>query len=289
MTPSNLRAPLALLVAATTWGLVWYPYRLIEAHGVSGVMASLLTYGLAALMLWGVYRGRLSAPAGTRRALAVVALAAGWTNLAYVLAVLDGEIMRVMLLFYLAPLWTVLFARVLLGERPNLWAYLVVLLSLAGAVSMLAGAAGAPLPRNAAEWLAVSAGVGFALSNVLSRRLGAVPAETRAVWIFVGVLLVSLPLLASAPQAVPLPDARLAGLLLLTAGLLVLATLTVQFGLAHLPANRAIVILLIELVVAALASHLLTGERMAGREWLGAALIMTASLLSAKVEEAGHA
>lgn len=291
MSSSNLRAPLSLLVAAITWGLVWYPYRLLEQAGVSGTLASLITYLAGLLIVSVLYRDRWR-PAGLPHAgLLAVALAAGWTNLAYVLAVIQGEIMRVMLLFYLAPLWTIVFAHYLLGERLNVRGYLLVALSLAGAYIMLSDMDGLPLPANPAEWLGLSAGIGFALSNVLSRRLRDVPAETRAFWIFAGVVLITAPPLAwegggwSRTLALTPGDW---GLLLATGALLVLATMTVQYGLARLPANRAIIILLLELVVAAFASWLLAGETMGTREWLGGALIVAASLLSAKLEGGSH-
>ncbi len=55
-----------------------------------------------------------------------IGLCAGWANLAYVLGVIHGEVMRVLLLFYLAPLWTILFARLLLNEQLSLHGYLVI-------------------------------------------------------------------------------------------------------------------------------------------------------------------
>jgi len=45
-------------------------------------------------------------------------------------------------------------------------------------------------------------------------------------------------------------------------------------------ANRAIVILLCELVVAAVASYLLAGEALRPRDWIGGALIVAASVAS---------
>jgi len=57
----------------------------------------------------------------------------------------------------------------------------------------------------------------------------------------------------------------------------------VQYALAHLPANRAIVLFLFELVVAAAASYFLADEAMHLRDWLGALLIISASLLSGKL------
>jgi drug/metabolite transporter (DMT)-like permease len=53
-----------------------------------------------------------------------------------------------------------------------------------------------------------------------------------------------------------------------------------QYGLSRLPANRAIVILLLELVVAAIAAYVLAGETLRTRDWIGGGLIVFATLLS---------
>ena len=68
----------------------------------------------------------------------------------------------------------------------------------------------------------------------------------------------------------------------LLGGVLLLANLVVQFGLARVAANRAIVIMLSELAVAALAAWLLADEALVPREWLGGAIIISASLLTAR-------
>jgi len=60
-------------------------------------------------------------------------------------------------------------------------------------------------------------------------------------------------------------------------------SLVVQYGLTHVPANQAIVILLFELVVAAVATYFLANETMTLREWMGGAMIVSASLFSSKV------
>ena len=36
-----------LLSGAVTWGLIWYPYRLLGEAGISGALSSLLTYVVA--------------------------------------------------------------------------------------------------------------------------------------------------------------------------------------------------------------------------------------------------
>ena len=288
MPSQNLLPPLGLLTAATVWGIVWYPYRLLEQAGISGSLASLITY-LVALVPVMLFCGRDFLRQRTDRGwLVLVALSTGWTNLAYVLAVINGEVMRVLLLFYLAPLWTVFFARLLLRERVNRFGYLVMGLSLAGAYVMLARNGGLPLPSNFAEWMGLSAGVAFALANVLSRKLREVATGVRSLWVFLGVIAIAafpVGLQGGAPTV-------LAGLELMhwltligVGLLLVLATFAVQYGLAHTRANQAIVILLSELVIAAIASHLLAGEVMGTRDWIGGALIVAASLFSGRIHD----
>lgn len=283
MLSTPLLAPLSLLLAATIWGLVWYPYRLLEISGVSGSVSSLLTYFVALpLLLILVARARIAAP-GERALLLALALSAGWTNLAYVLAVINGEVMRVLLLFYLAPLWTVLFARLLLAEAAGRTAYPVIGLSLAGAYVMLSGEGGLPLPTNVAEWLGLSSGLGFALSNVLTRKIRSAPIAVRSLWVFSGVVAWSFLYAVyegSAPRIV-LTLGMLEWLMVIGIALtLLLATFAVQYGLAHTSANQAIVILLSELVVAALASRYLAGEIMNLREWIGGAMIVAATVFS---------
>jgi drug/metabolite transporter (DMT)-like permease len=57
----------------------------------------------------------------------------------------------------------------------------------------------------------------------------------------------------------------------------------VQYGVSHLSANRAVVLFLFELVIAAVSSYMLVNEAMHLSEWLGAALIVSASLLSGRL------
>ena len=129
-----------ILSGALVWGLIWYPYRVLQEAGVSGPVATLITYLFAmlcgAFMLPRVWR-ELRAYYKVREGCwaAALVLSAGWSNLGYVLAMLHGEVMRVLLLFYLAPLWTILFSYWILDERLNRYGYAVIALSF-GAASL---------------------------------------------------------------------------------------------------------------------------------------------------------
>lgn len=276
-------ATFGLLFGAVVWGVIWYPYRLLEDAGISGAAASVATY-VFALVIGGVVFFRHRPQVGRFPLMALaLALAAGWANLGYVLAVIDGEVMRVLLLFYLSPFWTLLLSRVLLDERPGPRGIWVIALSLTGAFIMLWQPGSHPIPQNDSEWLAMSAGFSFALSNVLTRRSAHLTLATKSFAVWGGVVVLALLLLPFAPMQLPTAASISAGqwlLMLALGGILVLTTLLVQYGLTHTLATRASVIFLFELVVAALTSWWLAHEAMTLREWLGGVLIVAAAIFA---------
>ena len=273
-----------LLAGATVWGLIWYPYRMLEQAGISGALAATLTYGGAMAGGLILLRRHLRhfKPSWL---LLLIGLTAGGCNLGYVLATLHGEVMRVLLLFYLAPLWTVLLSRLLLNERLSAAGAGVIALSLGGAATMLWQAPLAiPVPRGLAEWLGLASGFLFALSNVLVRMTPQLSIEVKSLSVFGGVILLGLlALMLTGTPLPPLPSLLVPQIFLMLALLsvvLLAINLAVQYGLSHTPANQAIVIFLFELVVAALSSWLLAEEVMTLKEWLGGAMIVAASLFS---------
>ena len=58
----NSVAVASLLTGAAIWGLIWYPYRFLAEHGLSGTLASACTYGIALCLglVWYVSRTRPS-------------------------------------------------------------------------------------------------------------------------------------------------------------------------------------------------------------------------------------
>lgn len=283
----NVMPVAGVLSGALVWGLIWYPYRMLQNYGVSGSMATLITYllamGFGAFMLKRLWRERASLSGWAL----LLVLSAGWANLGYVLGMLHGEVMRVLLLFYLAPVWTIFFSYWLLGERLNRYGYAAVALSLGGALIMLWDPElGQPVPQNISEWLGLSAGMGFALSNVISRRAAHLSVEVKSFSLWFGTALLTWPFLlwqGGMVEQVAAISAQ-SWIILALMGLVLCATsYAVQFGVTHLSANRAVVLFMFELVIAAISSYLLADEAMGMREWTGALLIISASLLSGRM------
>lgn len=279
-------AVLALTLNALVWGVSWWPLRFLQAHGLHPLWATALVYALAVVVIgarWPQAFGQLwRAPA-----LWVLVLAAGSTNAAFNWGVSIGDVVRVVLLFYLMPLWTVLLARLLLGERLSRWAALRMLLALAGAAIVLEPPGGGwPWPSGLADFLGIAGGFFFALNNVMLRREAQRPPEARALAMFLGGVLVAglLAAVLSALGQVPLPPApRTAwvGVAIALTGALLIANLALQYGATRLRANVTAVVMLTEVVFAAASAVWLGNEAVTLPMMLGGALIVAAALLSA--------
>ena len=276
---------ISLLFTATLWGVVWYPLRLLEGQGLAGLWSALISYGaILCVFLWVLVRERKSL-AENIAPLMLMGLSAGWCNVAFIMAVLDGHVVRVLLLFYLSPFWAVCLGWFMLGERLDSKSMLVFAVAVTGAIIMLWNEdVGIPWPRDHADWLAVSSGFAFALSNVFVRRTQNVGMLLKSTASWSGVVVVATVWILLSHTAVPAVGSSvlLAAVALGLFGFLVM-TLTVLYGVTHMPVHRSAVILLFELVVGAVSSLLLTDEIVLYREWLGGFMIVTAAYMAAHI------
>ena len=289
-SPPGAHPVLALIAGAATWGCIWYPYRVLAEWGVGGVWALLLTevVAIAATVIW--FFRPLKAGFHWSGALLAIALFSGICNVAFVMGTLLGEVIRVTLLLYLAPLWTVLLSRWVLQERLSLSGWGLILMALAGAVIMLWHPShGAPWPASIADWLGIAAGITFAAYNVMVKKATQHGLPEKSLMSLVGTLgvgLVCLPFAGGLPGSMTVASW---GVVLVTGLALFVMIPMVQYGLMRLPANRASVIMLSELIFAGASAWWLAGEAMGTKEWIGGGLIVLAGALAARQAPEGGA
>ena len=244
----------------------------------------MLTYGLVGLVgLPWLWRERALWLRDKRLLLALVVFG-GWGNAAFVSALVLGDVVRVMLLFYLAPVWSVLGGRLFLGESVSARRAGAVALALIGAFLVVGGFSVFEAPLSAADVLALTSGMGFAGNNIVSRAAQAMPTATKTVALCLGCALVALLMMAAGTgaPALAMPSAGvIAGLLAYSLLGLVLVIVTWQWSVTRLEAGRSGVLAIAELLVAMLTATLIGDEVMLPREWLGAALIVAAAVLEA--------
>jgi drug/metabolite transporter (DMT)-like permease len=271
---------------AFVWGCSWYPFRHLEAHGLHPLWATSLIYVLclAVLLVW---RPRAWQPLLTSPWLWALMAASGLTNVSFNWAVTIGDVVRVVLLFYLMPAWSVLLAWLLLRERPALRALLRLVLALTGVVIVLQTPQSTwPLPASLPDWLALAGGFSFALTNVLLRRLRELPEVSRMSAMFGGgALLAAVVALLGQSQglayAPPSPALGWMVLVLLTGLAFLAANAGLQYGAAHLPAAVTALIMLTEVVFASVSSVLLGAADLQARTLMGGALILAAAAWAA--------
>jgi drug/metabolite transporter (DMT)-like permease len=284
------RSPLlpagAVALSAALWGLWWLPLRALATTGLSAPALNAALYGAMSLALlpW-LWRRRRRLAAGGLLLLGAGGLF-GAALVSWNLALILGEVVRVTLLFYLAPIWATLLAVALLGERVGMLRLISVLLGLAGALVLLGFGAGLPLPRTAGDWLGLAAGLLFALSMTLVRKGQSIEGLEQTVVSCAAATLLSLLLMAvlPAPGSGSIGPGVLAFVALAAIAWLLPCTWLLLWGARFLEPGRVALLLLLEVAVAAVSAALLAGEPFGVREAAGCLLILAAGAIEALAE-----
>jgi drug/metabolite transporter (DMT)-like permease len=280
----------ALVINAFIWGVSWWPFRQLQDAGLHPLWATAGVYALVfAVLLAASFNtlGSVVASFKTHRALWLLALASGLTNVGFNWAVTIGDVVRVVLLFYLMPAWSVLVAWALLGEKPTRAALARLALAMGGVLIVLkAPDSPWPLPVGIADWLAIGGGLSFAITNALLLKCKDTPSSARMLAMFGGGAVLAA-VTASAGIAYQLvPSPVLAGfawpIFLALSVAFLISNAALQYGAARLAANTTALVMLTEIVFASSSAALLGAAEFTPRLLLGGSLIVLAALWAAQ-------
>ena len=280
----------AIAYNALVWGVSWLPLQHLQGQGLHPLWSTALMYSLPALTLL-LWRPQLLREFARQDDLWWLLLASGLTNACFNWAVATGDVIRVVLLFYLMPVWTVFLAWWLLAERPTRSALWRVLLALAGVVLVLQPADGhwqLPLPQNQADVLALLGGFFFSCTNVLLNRSSRHSSpQARVLAMFAGgVLLGSLTawsmLQLGRMGVTPLPALEWSWALqvVLFSLLFISGNVALQYGSARLSSHTMSLIMLLEVIFASITSAWLGSAQLGLQVLAGGVLVMAAALLA---------
>jgi len=275
----------AVALSAALWGLWWLPLRALAEAGLSGAAVNAALYGITSVVLlpW-LWRCRRRIAAGGLLLLGAGGLF-GAALVSWNLALILGEVVRVTLLFYLAPVWATLLALAVLREPVGGLRAVSVVLGLAGAVVLLGFSGGLPLPRSDGDWLGLAAGVLFALSVTLVRKGAAIEGFEQTLTAFASAALLSFALLLVLPaEGTTVSFVVLAWAALAALAWLLPVTWLLLWGARFLEPGRVSLLLLFEVAVAAVSAALLAGEPFGPREAAGCLLILAAGALEGWAE-----
>mgnify|MGYP002525998081 FL=1 len=281
----------AILISTLLWGTLWIPLREINESGVSGATATALSFllGLVVLLPFALPHARRILAGGWP-------LAASGFFLALCIALYSegmvrGEVARVLLLFYMTPVWSTLLARLMLGQPITRRRVATIVLGLAGMMVILGGETGLPVPRSIADWMGLASGVSWGFAMVYLQRTASLPAFDRifAAFIFLAPVFYLVTLFPGSRDSLGMESALPADGAMLLVALAVIWFLPVigltVYGASRLDPGRVAIFLMLEIVIGLGSAAWLLDEPFGAREIIGAALIVAAMLAEALRQE----
>jgi drug/metabolite transporter (DMT)-like permease len=274
---------LALIGASVLWGLTWLPLKVLGKLGVSGPLLAGLAFGAAGLVLLPHLLGQRRQWRGRGGGLLLIALLGGYANVAFAVAMMQGEVVRVMVLFYLLPVWGVLGGRLFLGESLDRIRVSAAMAALAGALLIVGQDGGLLGALRFTDVLAITCGMSFAGNNLVFRARQELPVASKVAAMLLGAGLIGWLAIPFDPHAgLPLTVTATAWTLAYGVGWLLVATIGTQYGVTHMEAGRASVIIILELVTAVVSAVLIGGETLSIYDAAGGMLIITAAIVEAR-------
>jgi drug/metabolite transporter (DMT)-like permease len=200
----------------------------------------------------------------------------------YTEGVVRGQIARVILLFYLTPVWGTLLARIFLREPITARRLATIALGLCGMLVIFGVDGGIPSPRSGGDWMGLAAGFAWAVAMVAFHRGTTRPLFDRVFvqFVFLGPVFLLVALVpgdgSAAGIAFQLSARSLAWLLAFALlWMLPVIWLTV-YAASRVDPGRFAILLMFEIVVGLATAAILTDEPFGARELAGALLVMGA-------------
>lgn len=291
-TPALSRGDVAILSTNLLWGTFWIPLRQMTAAGGGETEATLWGYLAAGMLMIPVliwrWRAIVSMPGIAFAGVIVLACCIAL----YSESLTRGQVARVLLLFYLTPIWSMIFAHYLLGVPITAVRGIAIGLGLAGATAMLGLDSGVPLPREPAEWMGLLAGALWGLAatlfNLSERRAPGRSTETQQTALMLVILPATIYLATLIPgdaaQAVafsaPEDSAIYWAVAFAVVWVFPVIWLTL-YGAKRIDPARLGIFLLLDVAIGAGTASVLAAEPFGTPEAIGATLIVSAAFLEA--------
>ena len=159
---------LTVIIACLFWGTYWIPLRYIDKNNNASVWPLFLSFLFLALVLAKPLIKSIRNVFTNKNYffLAGCFFAALGISL-YSESLLRGEIAKVVVLFYLCPIWGTIFARFILNHSFTIKRIFSIILGIIGLEIIVGFDQGIILPSTTVEWIALLAGFMWAMSMTL--------------------------------------------------------------------------------------------------------------------------
>ena len=272
------------------WGLYWLPLRGLADLGFAPGWAVASFYILPALLCLPILAFRLQQQAKLGAYTHITCAIAAFSMALYAASLLQTEVIRAILFFYLTPLWATLLGRFLLKEPITLSRFIAMGLAFTGLLLMVGQATGISLSWG--DVMALAAGFIWAYASVrLHQARSHHPLELTISYSLWGAPMAMLIWLAAGISNPPSPAMLLEALpwfVAFVALLMLPGVFTSLDGARHLSPGLVGILFMTEIIIGALTAAIWAGEPMGLREWLGLSLILTAGFVAALGQFKNH-
>ncbi len=277
----NEKLPLiSLLLGCVFWGLSWLPLKYFADAGLTGNWVGMTAYGLVGLVAIPIVIKQRKLWQGEGALLWLIGLFFGFANIAFSTALMQGEVVRVMLLFYLLPAWGAMGGVFFLKEQLGVRRKIAIFLSLSGVFVIMGGTAVFEHPLSMVDFLALAAGFCLSAAGVVNKKAQKIPMASRAFVPFIFCPMLAAVAHSVVPATMPDMAPTIWVLLALFAFVWLFgATLLTTYGVAHIEASQASILQVTELFVAILSAIYIGGEILTLKEILGGAMIVIAAVM----------
>jgi drug/metabolite transporter (DMT)-like permease len=190
---------------------------------------------------------------------------------------------RGLVLYYTTPIWSLLLARLLLGESITIPRLLAIGFGVTGMLVMFGVDLGFPWPKNIGDWMALIGAIGWAIAAVLLRKDdGSRSLEICSVYFFYGA--VAALILALSPMAGDIDIPTWQSIVNALPWVLPIAIIVIPgayaafWGAPHLNPGVVGLLMMTEISVGAVTAAIWANEPLGARELTGVALITLAGL-----------
>ncbi|MBH03245.1 MAG: EamA family transporter [Xanthomonadales bacterium] len=270
--------------AGCLWGLYWVPVRALSGAGWPGALGSVIIALIAGTLLVPVIMARRFAWRSADRVGVLATAVGGSAFMLYSVGIVEARVAIVILLFYLTPVWTTLITRFVFGHAVHPIRYGVIVLGLFGLFLTLGRGGFLPRPERAGEWYALLAGLFWSLGSIGISARSDLPAVESTFVFVIGALATALILFGldpTLPTTDVWPPALSSVAWAVAAGAVwwIASMIALVWATAYLEPARVGILLMSEVLVGVVSAALFAGETMAGLQWLGGALLISAAVL----------
>lgn len=273
-------AVMVLIISSIGWGITWLPIKLINEMGLDSMHLILIAFasGAIASLPWLIKQHVLWK--SSLGFMLMIAIAGGFANSAFQTAIVHGDVIRVMILFYLLPVWSVIGGRIFLQEAIDILRWSAVILCLAGAAIILDVWNTSWQGISWIDLLAIGSGLGLAVTNILFRFTQTIPLMSKISVTFIGCTVIIGAFLTTSETTATLPDNQAVPLAMLYGAIwIMLITVGTQWAVTKMEAGRSSIILVMELVVAVVSAAIISNAQLGMSEMIGGAMVIGAALL----------